>query len=231
MDDGPPPLGDPAPASAAALRESATSAYKRGAYAEAVTQYTAALVALGSTDAATSSALLANRAAAHLMMKRHSQASEDCAAAIALDATNLKAMMRKASTDLALGDAESSIALYTAVLAADPTNLAAKKERIAAQTALKRLGEARGAATAGDLERVLALTGQLADACSAAHEVKMLRSNALLGASRFDEAFDLTTEMMQAGAADAAPVLILRARILNFQVRCAGARAHPALAP
>jgi tetratricopeptide (TPR) repeat protein len=217
---------DQSPATAAAAsRESATAAYKRGAYAEAVTLYTSALAALGSSDALTSSALLANRAAAHLMLKRHSLASEDCATALALDPTNVKAMMRKASTDLALGDAESAIALYANVLSADPTNAAAKKERAVAQTAWKRLSEARGAATAGDLDRVLLLTGQLAESCPTANEVKMLRSSALLGLSRFDEAFELTTEMMQAGAADAAPVLILRARILNFQVRCVAGRA------
>ena len=209
---------------AASLREEATAVYKKGDFADAIAKYSRALAALGAPplDAPLASVLLTNRAAAAVMLKRFAAASADCGAALALDAGNAKAAMRKAAADIALGDAEGAIALYTAVLAADAANAAAKRERAAAQAVWKRICEARGAAAAGEHDRVVALTALLADTCPAAPALRLLRAEALLASGAAGAAVDATAESLASGdldAADSAPLLFCRARALNYTGR------------
>jgi len=205
------------------LRDAATALYKKGSYAEAVTAYTRALSALGSppSDSAAAVAILSNRAAASVMLKRYSAASADCGAALAFEPKNCKAAMRKATSDIHLGDIESAIALYSLVLGEDATNSAAKKEKLAAQGLWKKMGEARGAHTAKDHATTAKVTESLLTFCSASYEIKTMRAGALLGLGRLQEALDITTQMISGDSSgpDAAPVLILRAKILNYQVR------------
>ena len=203
------------------LKDAATALYKKGSYADAVKTYSRALLALGTppVDISAAAALLTNRAAANVMLKRWLDASNDCAEALVLEPTNAKASMRKAAADLALGDVESSIAIYAAVLLEDPTNGAAKKERLTAQTVWRRLGEARGAVSAGDHDKVASSTALLIDSCPASHEIKLMRASSLLALGRLQEALDITTELVSgASGPDAALIYILRAKILNYQV-------------
>lgn len=209
--------------SSASLKDAATAFYKKGAYGDAVKTYARALAALGSppSDAVAAAGILTNRAAALVMLKAWAAASSDCADALALEPTNAKAAMRKAAADVALGDPEASIALYSGVLAEDPTNIAAKKDRLAAQVVLRRLGEARGAAAAGDHEKVASTTALLVDSCPASHQVKLMRATSLLALNRLQEALVITTDLVSGAGGigpDAAPVYILRAKILNYQV-------------
>ena len=205
----------------ASLKDAATAFYKKGNYADAVKTYSRALVALGTppVDTAAAAALLTNRAAANVMLKRWLDASNDCAEALVFEPTNGKAAMRKAAADLALGDVESSIAIYAAVLLEDPTNSAAKKERLTAQAVWRRLGEARGAANAGEHEKVASTTTLLIDSCPASHEIKLMRAISLLALGRLQEALDITSELVSgASGPNAALIYILRAKILNYQV-------------
>lgn len=267
MDEAPPPLvavepsGDApmdaasSPAeTAAALRDTATALYKSGNYTGASAAYGAALGALGeplsaltASDAALAVTLLTNRAAASLSLKRYGDAVEDCRRALLLDATNVRALTRKAKAELALGSVEAAISSLSAATAADPGNAAVKADRAAAQGAWRRVCEARGAESEGDWERVATLTASLCESCPASARVRLQRAEALLALGRLDAALAATTELLTMvhaadaerrgggagvgegeGAAAAASggdavdmglVLIVRARVMNYQVR------------
>eukprot|EP00729_Bicosta_minor_P003239 gene3239-32010_t len=104
-------------------KEKGNAQYKKGKCQAAIACYTRAI------DHDPDNAIYpANRAMAHLKMKRYKEAADDCTTAIKLDKKYTKAWLRRATALVGMGSLEESIPDFEQVLKLDPKNAAAKKE-------------------------------------------------------------------------------------------------------
>ena len=110
-----------ASAAADALRLQGNAAFGAARYEEAVGYYTDAL---GHTPR--SAILYTNRALALLKLHAHTEAEEDCDAALLIDSAHVKAMLRRAQARHALGKYDMALADLEAALEHEPRNSAAR---------------------------------------------------------------------------------------------------------
>jgi DnaJ family protein C protein 7 len=155
------------------------------------------------------------------MVKRYYSACADCAESLELEKGNAKVLLRQAKCELALGNPERAITLYSEVLAEDPGNSVARTEKASAQVAYKTICEVRGAVAEGNAARVAELTGgTLLDKCPGSTFLRLQRGNALLTVGRVDEALKLSEDLVRdddSGGGGISSFLLLRARCLFYQ--------------
>jgi DnaJ family protein C protein 7 len=205
---------------AAAKRNDATEKYKAGNYREAVALYSEAI------EAAPSSQLYANRAAAYMMLQEYAAALEDCERAVTLDPSNIKAYVRGAKAALAAGDVERAVVLARTGALKDPRDDAARAEQTSALTAQKRLAAARSALETREWDKALSLLNVLCDStCPGAYPLRLLRIEAQLGLRQYDAAYSASSDLLKAHSDDPR-LLVLRARILAAQGNTTGATKH-----
>lgn len=179
------------PTSAAeTLKAAANDKYKAGDYEGAVAAYGAAI------EAAPTSVLYTNRAAANFMLKRFSDAVADCEKAVELDPMNVKAYIRSGKSHLGLGNIAKAITVLERGMLMDPRDEAVRGERASAVATQRKLELAKSALAGKQYERALALFDAVADTCPGSYEVHMGRVDALVGLKRFDDAYAVTTELL-----------------------------------
>jgi len=124
-------------------KDAGNDAFKRGDLAEAVRCYTAALALAGERDIIRAT-LHVNRATAHARASQHDAAIADCTDALAVDARNVKAILRRAACHLELRQYDKAIEDYD--LAADraPDEQGQKSVRHAARPCVTPRGGTAG---------------------------------------------------------------------------------------
>jgi len=127
--------------SADEMKKAGNEAMKAGSYDEAHTRYTDGIQALsGSYEHCRllSSQLFSNRAAVEIAMKRPQGAVDDCARAIEIDPSNLKAYWRAAKASLQLEEFAQAVKFCDDGLKIDATNADILELKHHAERTLKR---------------------------------------------------------------------------------------------
>eukprot|EP00891_Asterochloris_glomerata_P007206 jgi/Astpho2/7206/fgenesh1_pg.00113_%23_41_t len=131
------------------LKKAGNEAFKRQAWAEAVTRYTAAVAACDNASPAFAAVLHSNRAAAYQALQAWPEAIADCLRSKALDPSFTKAHSRLASLLLEVRCSQAAVATLESLLQALPENSRTAEQRSARKSAQQRLQEARTAARRG----------------------------------------------------------------------------------
>ncbi|KAF7995382.1 hypothetical protein HCN44_006489 [Aphidius gifuensis] len=97
-------------------REKGNDAFKAGDYEEALHLYTTSLMIDSSINAYN------NRAMTYIKLKRFTEALEDCNKVLGMDYTNIKALLRRATTLENLNNKKLALNDYELVLKLEPTN-------------------------------------------------------------------------------------------------------------
>lgn len=171
-------------------KERANALYKEGRYEDALAAYSAAI------EAAPTTTLYTNRAAAQFMLKRFDEAKADCAKAVELDRGNAKAYIRSAKAHVGLGDFAGALSQLERGMLMDPRDEGVRSERATVQAQQRRFEAARAALASKQYERALAGFDALAEVCPASYELHMGRVDALVGLKRLEEAYTVTGELM-----------------------------------
>ena len=146
-----------------------------------------------------------NRAAANMMLMKFTDALDDCNRSLAIDSTNAKAVMRKASALKALGQVQPALACYEQAMELDPMNNQAKIEKDELSKAillLKQLQEATNnisdpnkavsyRAALPKIEGLYKIFG------SNNSSLNMIKASCLQGLGRVEEAYNITNQMMR----------------------------------
>lgn len=205
--------------SAEQLKNLANDAYKAKNYKEAVSLYSQAVAQAPSVPT-----FLGNRAAALMMLGRFAEAIDDCAKAVQLDPTFVKAFMRAGKCHCSLGDLKQARLQLRYAIDLEPANSQVDEE-------LKRIGKAEC-----ELERAKSLlkekkyTGTLASLAVAARIIgyeetpagvvpfkwRALRAEALCGTKQYNEAMKVATDLMRYDANNPDGFFI-RAKVLYMQ--------------
>ncbi len=109
-------------------------------------------------------------------------------AALALEPSNSKALLRLAKAKMATGAAPAALAALDRAMLLDPRDETARNERRAAAEAARRLDAGAAALAAGDWSRALGMLDGAAAACPASYALHAGRLDALMGLGRLDDA-------------------------------------------
>jgi DnaJ family protein C protein 7 len=224
MDEDNTPLSSPTAPFADEGDRVATLENEKAKQLYAARDWRGAVEAYGRAIAARPTATLhTNKAAAAIMLQRYAEAIEDCRAAMALDPACIKAYVRCGKAELALGNFEAAIAMYSsgeaapAPAAADKDKETARADKAAAQAAYKRFGAAKSALANSEWDTALAALAKLAEPCPAAAVLRTMKVEGLIGAGKLAEALALTTEAIRANGSGNTAVTMLHARVLTLQ--------------
>ena len=203
---------------AAALKEEGNKLYKAKNYNRAISKYSDGVACRVSQMGANSElqlALLGNRAACYMMVSKFEEALSDCEAALLVDSSCIKALLRSGKCNLRLGKLSQAEQSYMSVKALEPRNKTLKPDLKVLRSVQMRFDRAKMFHEQDLPAKVVPNLIAVLEECTAADSIRLKLAMALIRETRYSEAASAVMPVLKTKP-NHARALTIRAEALYY---------------